>query len=272
MLRHVLPFFLYTVLFLSGYLMCSPSPLIQSARVTGRSGYSITMDTYPFDIKATLKEICDSCTVDENKVERKYLLDDSFMQLHKMFYRQGIADRVELRAFILPLPVYLLMYGNIKVALFDIGKDKLFRNVSSAVSLGGTYASRPEYYWKNGSYNAGMIVGTHQCFAVGDIEGVLTGHFSEYYHNDYFFLLKKKAEIRFVSLGCGVIIRPSHHNYLECTIGVVHNHLLDEGNTADGHLNTDPDGYANELKVDRFRMEPVVFQGGVTVYIPRKTH
>lgn len=103
------------------------------------------------------------------------------------YLRFGIRNRTQINTTILPYlyPPFILLSSNIKVSLFDIGSDPLFRNISLALYAGGDIMP---FEWDR--YNnlwGGLIIGTHCPVCNNDLEFVfmLSGsYFSLYTTSD----------------------------------------------------------------------------------------
>ena len=53
-------------------------------------------------------------------------------------------------------------------------------------------------HWSRGSYNAGIILGTHQRFGFGEVEGVLSGYMAKC-SEDHYESLIPRGEVRFIT-------------------------------------------------------------------------
>lgn len=244
----------FCILTILWFVSCAPIPMIQSARVTGKSGlgWSYTSDSHSVEAleKYTFGYNMDS-TGSGTVIVGDYLKSNFFL-------RFGIKDRVELTVSTIPNLVPLVR-GNIRTALFDIGSEQLFRNISMAIFAGGVYmpADQHKDYW------GGFIAGTHCTINNTDLELVCMTSGSSYYFRDHSDGIKTLSFLTAnASLGC--IIRPFKHKFFEMNTGVTFRKSFRK----EYSISIERGIISSEIL--KYNINPVVFQCGMQLYIPRK--
>lgn len=245
------------------FVACAPIPMIQSARVTGKSGlgWSYISNSHSVEVleKDTLGYDMDSTG------SRTQIVPIGEYMKNNFFLRFGINDRVELTVITIPnlIPLGLLLGGNMKISLFDLGSEQLFQNISMAIFAGGDYMPMEWDQYMN--YWGGLITGTHCAINNTDLEFVFMTSGSSYYFRNYLSGLEIK-ELSFLtanaSLGC--IIRPFKYKFLEMNTGVTF-----RKNFRKQYSNTNERDIVSS-DILKYNVNPVIFQCGMQLYIPRK--
>lgn len=261
----ILKFYPLFVLYTSFYFItCSPIPIIQSARVTGRVGIGNSYTSKSHSIIIKQKDTC-GVNVDSTGTRTlKYLINEQIEP--RGFLRFGIKDRFELITTILPYPYppFILLSGNIKRAIFDIGSDPLFHNISLALFIGGDYMPFEWDCYKN--FWGGLIAGTHCPIKNSELELVFMtsgSYFSYYSTSDGYGNKDISFATANFSLGC--IFRPTEHRFMEMNAGITGRIGFKK------HLYADiSNSNVISSEVTKFKINPVVFQCGLLLYIPRR--
>lgn len=242
-------------------ISCSPLPMIQSARVTGKAGLGVSYAGQSHCIEVMQK---DTSVISDSIYTR--INDRSIVIEPRGFFRLGINDRVEVTACILPniMPPSLIVNGNVKVMLFEIGSDRLFNNIALALFVGGDVI--PSEWDTQTNTWGGLIVGTHCPIYNSDLELVCM------MSGSYLSLLTTsdgngEEDISFATanFSLGSIFRPTKHNFLEINIGITARIGFKKHYSAD--INNTSVIYSEAIK---FTINPVVFQSALMLYIPRK--
>jgi hypothetical protein len=246
---------------------CAPIPMIQSSRVTGRFGVGVSYTSQSHTINETNTFECTPGTYCDSTGKRTSTFDVSDQIEPRTYFRFGIRNRVELLTSIQPSYfVYLSIKGNLKVALFELGREQLFRNIAVSIFSGGDAV--PAEWEKYRNAWAGLITGTHHDLTNANIDLELVSmiygsYFSIRTHSDGYpsrYLSYKTANL---SLGC--IMRPIKHGFLEFNTGVTFREYFDKRNEIRA---TNLYSTYSTSEITRFSVEPVIFQMGVQIYIP----
>lgn len=250
---------------------CAPIPMIQSSRVTGRAGIGVhyTPESHTIEETSTYKcsplgLYCDSTGFHHTQGR---LDDDSYMNL-RTYLRFGIKNKVELMSSIQPSHYFLLsIKGNLKVAIYETGTDKLFKNIALAAFGGGDWIPTE---WDEGK-NAwgGLITGTHHTFDNRNLDLELVcmtygSHYSLRTHPDgppkgYFAYTTTN-----ISLGC--IMRPFKKNFLQLNTGITYRKVINKRT-----LISPIPVYSTHLEsyeISKFTIEPLLYQIGLLLYFP----
>lgn len=248
---------------------CAPIPMIQSSRITGRAGIGVHYTPQSHTIEETaVYKCCPGSYCDSAGFHRTQgALDDSHMPF-RTYLRFGLKNRLELMSSIQPSHFFLLsVKGNLKVAIFETGTDKLFKNIALAAFGGGDWIPTE---WDEGK-NAwcGLITGTHHTFNNRNLDLELVcmtygSHYSLRTHPDgppegYFAYNTAN-----ISLGC--IMRPFKNTFLELNTGITYRKVLDKRS-----LISPIPGYNYSLQsyeISKFTVEPLLYQVGMLLYLP----
>jgi hypothetical protein len=244
-------------------LSCAPIPMIQSARVTGRAGIggAYTSNSHVITYQ---KKIIPFGEKDSESVS--YTFGSREKIDARGFFRVGIKNRAELSLAILPFPFLsgIIKSGNLKIALFDVGQERLFHNISGALFVGGDHIP---HEWDTYTHVwGGIIAGTHCPINTSDLEFVCMISGSEF---DYSSRADdgESEDISFntANFSLGAILRPVRHRFLEINSGIT------VRIAAGKHLNA----VKNNLplpgfELTEFKIYPCVFHYGILLYIPRK--
>ncbi|HEX3020419.1 MAG TPA: hypothetical protein VHP36_08955 [Chitinispirillaceae bacterium] len=208
-------------------ISCSPLPMIQSARVTGKFGLGMNLPS----------------TVIKSKT-----YDIDYGKGFDGFFRWGILDRVEIRAFSLLAVLPRAQCGSVKIALFDVGNKQLFRNISAAVFCGGILEKRD--IGESRAYNGGLIIGTHCPVWHSDFELVFISSGSKEITKNgcYDNQCMEESVIKSANLSLGCILRPTKWRFMEINAGIT--------------------GIIPVTK--EVEISPLISQFGMSVYLPGK--
>jgi hypothetical protein len=194
-------------------LSCAPVAPIQSARVL-RSGIG-SVSNYAY----AKSDICAEF-YDTSKTPRDEISDNSGNYVDAISFvmpslRLSIKDRFEISGL------------NFKLALFDIGTNRLFHNAAMALFAGGNGAFLE---WSSyGNVWGGMIFGTHAPLLNGDYEIVFMPSVTfksfnaDNGYGDRFYEKHETADF-----SCGIIASPFSGRWFDARAGVVYKHLFHE--------------------------------------------
>lgn len=219
------------VIILLPLLSCSPLPMIQSARVTGTFGVGINSQSKVIKPKTVTNDY----TIDYGKS-----LD--------AFFRWGILKRVEIRAVSTLVGLPGAHCGSVKVALFDLGDEQLFRNFSAAIFCGGMFS--PRDIGDSRAYNGGLIIGTHCPIWNSDFELVFISSGSKQISKQgcYDNQCMSVSVIKTANFALGCILRPTKWRFMEINAGI-----------------------AGIIPVTKeIEISPLVSQLGLNLYLPGK--
>jgi hypothetical protein len=203
----------YGLVFGSMLLSCAPVAPIQSARVLKSGIGSVSNYSY---VKS---DICAEF-YDTSKTPRDEISDNSGNYSDAVSFvlpslRLSIKDRFEINGL------------NFKLALLNIGANRLFHNAAIAVFAGGNGAFSE---WSRcGNVWGGMIFGTHAPLHNGDYEIVFMPSVTSKSCNadngygDRFYIKQETADFSF-----GMIASPFSGRWLDARAGVVYKHLFHE--------------------------------------------
>jgi hypothetical protein len=183
---------------------CSPIPLIQSPRIDSK-----------FAINASIKNSGVSginSAEPDIRSKQRFVADERI----PVFISIGIRDRVELSGVVFPYWLYGLMWqGNVKVALFDLNREKRFGNLAAALFSGSTgYGGEHEN--KTNVYG-GLSAGSQVPAGPGSLELVLQTsvsyeHEVEFENTDWF-------TIYWLQPAFGIVYRPVKRGLMEFSLG-----------------------------------------------------
>lgn len=249
---------------------CAPIPMIQSSRVTGRAGIGVhyTPQSHAFEETAVRKCSPPGLYCDSTGFHRTQgTLDDSHMNL-RTYLRFGIKNRVELMSSIQPSHFFLIsIKGNLKVAIYETGTAKMFKNIALAAFGGGDWIPTE---WDEGK-NAwgGLITGTHHTFDNRNLDLELVcmtygSHYSLRTHPDgppEAYLAYNTANI---SLGC--IMRPFKNPFLQFNTGITYRKVINNRTL----ISPIPEYSAphGSYEISSFTIEPFFYQIGLLLYFP----
>jgi hypothetical protein len=173
--------------------------MIQSARVTGKFGMGVNS---------------------QFKVNKSKTITNDYGESLDLFFRWGILGRVEIRAVSTLVTLPGAHCGSVKIALFDVGDNQLFRNISAAFFCGGMF--RPDDLGNLRAYNGGLILGTHCPIGNNDFELVFISSGSKQISENRCCDNQSMdvSLIKSANFALGCIFRPTQWKFMEINAGI----------------------------------------------------